>query len=272
MPRRGTGGSRKLSPASGGLCRKTASIFQAVGLRVVEKGRRRGGMRYRCEATTVEGFVQQLAVSYLRHGYWFYVAGCVPAAKDPSEVDCKLIDRYGIDLTKHERAARKRKGLANLQYLRFGRFFLLLSTYGEHRFFAEEAAIRDARRQPIAFAGYSISHRVGKSCVRIEPNEYRELKRRMLQVAGELPVGILEREFRRLPFEPYAPVRKQLLAIYRAVNGRRAETGLSRIAIGCVRMKRRIYRPFAPWEEREGRDGVNRLRPPSFRRDDWARR
>jgi hypothetical protein len=229
-------------------------------------------MRYRCEATTVEGFVQQLAVSYLRHGYWFYVAGCVPAEKEPEAVDRKLVERYGIDLTKHERAARKRKGLANLQYLRFGRFFLLLSTYGGHPFFAEEAkAIRDARRQPITFAGYSVSHRRGRSCVRIELNEYRALKRRMLEHAGRLPAEALEREFRRLPFEPYAPVRRQLMAVFRAVNRRRAEARLPALAVGCVRTKRRIYRPFARWEEREGGDGVVRPRPPSFRRDDWAR-
>jgi hypothetical protein len=26
-------------------------------------------------ATSISGFVQQLAVSYLPHGYWFYVTG-----------------------------------------------------------------------------------------------------------------------------------------------------------------------------------------------------
>jgi hypothetical protein len=28
-------------------------------------------------ATSISGFVQQLAVSYLPHGYWFYVTGLV---------------------------------------------------------------------------------------------------------------------------------------------------------------------------------------------------
>ena len=32
-------------------------------------------MAYRCEALTVSGFVQQLAVSYIANGYYFYVAG-----------------------------------------------------------------------------------------------------------------------------------------------------------------------------------------------------
>ena len=40
-------------------------------------------MQYRSEATSVEGFVQQIACCYLRHGYWFYVTGVVPERKDP---------------------------------------------------------------------------------------------------------------------------------------------------------------------------------------------
>ena len=41
------------------------------------------GGTYRYEATTVEGFVQQLAVCYFRNRYWFYVLGEVPEGKDP---------------------------------------------------------------------------------------------------------------------------------------------------------------------------------------------
>src|SRR5262245_19846691 len=137
---------------------------------------RRVGM-YRCEATSAEGFVQQLAVSYLGSGYWFYVAGEIPAGKDPRRVDEKLVTRYEIDLSKWARARRKRAGLANLQYLRFGRFFVLLATHGAHRFFEEEAAsVRDARRTPIRFRGYSVSHRGGHPHVRIEQGEYKRLK------------------------------------------------------------------------------------------------
>src|SRR5262245_60629084 len=114
---------------------------------------------YQCEATTPEGFVQQLAVSYLGNGYWFYVTGGIPEGKDPRSVDAKLLSRYQIDLSKWARARRKRAGKANLQYIRFGRFFVLLATHGEHPFFAEEASsIRDARRTPIRFRGYSISY------------------------------------------------------------------------------------------------------------------
>ena len=38
-------------------------------------------MSYRYIATTPAGLVQQVAVSYLRHGYWWYVTGRIPAMK-----------------------------------------------------------------------------------------------------------------------------------------------------------------------------------------------
>jgi hypothetical protein len=93
---------------------------------------------YRCNATSVEGFVQVLATNYLPHGYWFYVSGIVPEGKDPERVDEKLIERYGVAISRQGRVRRKHAGLANLHYLRFGRFWLLLATHGRHEFFDRE--------------------------------------------------------------------------------------------------------------------------------------
>src|SRR5262245_15327111 len=80
----------------------------------------RGENRY--AAATLEGFIQQLAVAYVKNGYYFYVTGRVPDGKDPVAIDRKLIDRYGAGISKWARARRKRAGLANIQYLRFERF------------------------------------------------------------------------------------------------------------------------------------------------------
>src|SRR5512147_1512330 len=96
-------------------------------------------MDYRAEAASLEGFIQQLAVGYLARGYWFYVGGPIPDGKDPRAVDAKLIDRYGVAISKFERARRKVRGLANVQYLRYGQRFVLVATPGEHRFFREES-------------------------------------------------------------------------------------------------------------------------------------
>ena len=114
------------------------------------------------ETSSVEGFVQLLACNLLPHGYWFYVTGRVPADKDPAAVDVKLIGKYGIDRSRAARARRKRAGYANLRYLRHDRFFILLATHGQGAFFEQErASIRDIRKVPLQFAGYSISYRRG---------------------------------------------------------------------------------------------------------------
>jgi hypothetical protein len=200
---------------------------------------------YRCVATSIEGFVQQLAVSYLRHGYWFYVTGRIPPTKDPCAVDEKLITQYQIDISKWARARRKRAGFANLHYLRHERFFVLCATHGRHRFFEEESnLIRDARRVPVKFAGYAISHRDGHPHVRVEREQYKLLKAYLLELATRRKKETLEREFFRLPFEPYAPVRQQLLMILRAVNTARRKAGYELLSANCLRFKREIVRPF----------------------------
>ncbi|HJT76569.1 MAG TPA: hypothetical protein VJ739_05145 [Gemmataceae bacterium] len=202
---------------------------------------------YRCEATSVEGFVQQLAVSYLGNGYWFYVMGEIPEGKDPRRVDEKLVTRYQIDLSKWARARRKRAGLANLQYLRHGRLFVLLATHGAHEFFEEEASsIRDARKTPIRFRGYSISYRNGHPHVRIELEEYKRLKAYFLELALHRSAERLGSELARLPFEPYAPVRVQLLAVLRSINRERKRAGFEPVPRSCFRFVRRVCRPFEP--------------------------
>jgi hypothetical protein len=212
---------------------------------------------YRCEATSPEGFVQQLAVSYLGNGYWFYVTGQIPEGKSPESVDRKLIERYGIDLSKWARARRKQAGLANLQYLRYGHFFVLLATHGEHPFFVEEAAsVRDARRVPIRFRGYSISHRGGHPHIRIDQEEYKRVKAYFIELATHRSSDWLGIELGKLPYEPYAPVRRQLLAVLRAVNRERKKAGFSEVPKGCLRFLRRIRRPFECCSQEEGTDDI----------------
>ncbi|MCC6968969.1 MAG: hypothetical protein IT434_01995 [Phycisphaerales bacterium] len=206
---------------------------------------------YRCIAITPEGFIQQLAVSYVTHGYWFYVIGQVPHGKDPSVVDRKLIDRYGIDVSKWTRARRKRSGFANVHYLRHGRFFMLLATHGLHPLFEREAGVlKDCRRAPIRFAGYSISHRGGHAHVRIDKQIYLEFKAWMLERSSFLSVEQLCRAFRAAPFEPYAPVRRQLLTVWRAVNRARRAASLEPLPVQCIRLRRRIMQPFGESDER----------------------
>lgn len=205
---------------------------------------------YRCEATTVGGFVQQLAVAYVQHGYWFYVTGQVPEHKCPLAVDAKLVARYEVAISKWARARRKRTGGANVQYLRFGRFFVLIATRGEHRFFEDEPTFRDIRRDSLSFAGYSIGYKLGAdrkwhASVRIHPSEYLTLKAYFLDLATRRSVEKLTDEFRRIPFDPYAPVRRQFPNILRAVNRERKQAGYELVPVTAPRLRRRIVTPFA---------------------------
>ncbi len=214
-------------------------------------------MQYRAETTSVEGFVQQIACCYLRHGYWFYVTGRVPSGKDPRAVDAKLIRKYGIAVSESTRTRRKHAGRANLQYLRHERFFVILATKGVHPFFEDEAPIiRDIRRRPLCYAGYSISYRRGgltrqgttdpnwHAHVRLDRQQYLNLRADFSEWALRASTAELSRAFSTLPVAAYAPVRRQLLLLLRTVNRIRAAAGKPGISTEVLPLRRRVVRPF----------------------------
>lgn len=207
-------------------------------------------MEYRYEATSVAGFVQQLAVAYVTHGYWFYVKGEIPPDKDAARVDDKLLDKYGIAISKWARYRRKKQGLANVHYLRFDRTFVLIATRGENRFFEEESGnICDIRRRPVQFRGYSIGYRRGVDqkwhpSVRIAADEYRQLRDELIQKARRGQLEYVETRLRNLLYEPYAPIRRQLFCIARQCSRvchvERPESEW----LPSLVLRRRVCRPF----------------------------
>lgn len=214
-------------------------------------------MPYRCVASSPEGLVQQVAVCYLRHGYWWYVTGRIPKGKDRESVDRKLIAKYEIDQSDRQRAYRKQRGLANMQYIRYADWFLLLVTDGQHPFKQQERnRILDCRRHPIKFEGYSISYRRAgvtptgggdpkwHACVRIDPLTYRQLKAFFLQRAYCRSAENLASDFARVPYARFAPIRRQLLTILRLVNRSRSKMGYEQIPASALRLRREIQRPF----------------------------
>jgi hypothetical protein len=202
-------------------------------------------MEYHYLTTSPAGFVQQL-VLYVTKGYYFYVAGEVPEGKDPLAVDRKLLERYDVALSKWQRYRRRKEGEASVQYLRYGRFFVLVATHGRHRFFQDEREVfRSCKEVPIVFRGYSVSHRRGRTHVRIRMQEYRRLKEYFLKHAVRRNVAWWERKLLAFPFECYAPVRRQTFDLYRAVNRARKAAGLPLIDWRrCIRTRRRPVRPF----------------------------
>jgi len=227
-------------------------------------------MTYRYEATSLEGFVQLLAANYLPHGYWFYVTGCVPPGKKAAAIDAKLVSRYGVALSRQQRARRKLAGQANVHYLRYGDRWVLLATHGVHKFFAEEGeAVRDVRKHPLRVGGYSLTVRQGgvlrkrsaEEGVRADPKlrvrvqiareRYQELKAYFVDKATRASAEQISRELYLVPFEPYAPIRRQLLNILRLLNDKRAAAGKTKIPPKVLRYRRRIVKGFV-----EARDGA----------------
>lgn len=225
-------------------------------------------MAYRFEAATPESVVQLIAASYLRHGYYWYVTGTIPEGKEPSQIDRKLIAKYGIDVSEWERTRRKKSGLANAQYLRFERWFILMVTEGHHplktptRKGGEKEQLRDARRAPISFRGYSISYRrsgitpkgadpKGDSVrkwhahVRIDEPTYRKLKVHFVDRACHRSAENLARELNAIPFARYAPIRRQLLTILRLVNEARKNIGFETLPYSVLNLRRAPVKVYA---------------------------
>ena len=188
-------------------------------------------------------------------------------------MDEKIIGQYGIDVSKRTRCRRKRAGLANAQYLRYGRFFVIVATRGAPPLFAaERKRPRDAREHPIHFRGYAIGCRRGRGggkyhpSVRIEREDYRKLKAHFAEIAVHRTAADLCHELRAMPFEPYAPVRNQLRGILRFVNRRRKAAALELLPWDTLRLRRRPVQPFGKPGSDRGLQEMPRLtaaKPPS---------
>lgn len=205
-------------------------------------------MAYRCVARNLNAFIQQLAVSYVAHGYWFYVTGRIPEGKDPHIIDDRLVEKYNLNISRSARARRKQAGIAAVQYLRHEQFFVLIATKGKHLFFEEEP-FKDIRHHRLKYGGYSVSHRGGHASVRIEREEYKLLKSYFLDLATRRRIEVLEDEFRCVPYQAFSPVRRQLLDLLSAVNKKRKAAGYEPLPWSCLRLTRRNIQVFC--DERE---------------------
>jgi len=202
-------------------------------------------MSYHYLTQSIGGFIQQTAVCYLQRGYWFYVLGDIPKGKDPERIDQKLLEKYQIGLSKYQRYRRKKLGQASLQYIRYQNTFLLLSTKGEHLFFTEEQSkIQDARRHPLRVFGYSLTYRDNHALVSLDKETYRNLEAYFLEQALHRKADTLIHELRTLPYEPYTPVYRQLISIWKGMNERRQQAGFSPLPSSAVRRLRKIHSPF----------------------------
>lgn len=222
-------------------------------------------MDYKYEVTSVTGFLQRVATHLLPKGYFFFVQGTLPDGKDPRALDRKLLAKYEVAKSEGARRWRKQQGLGNVQYVRYRNHWILLATHGHHPIREGEGDnLKDVRRCPIRIGDYAVYVKRGNYLKKESSDEtpkpdgkwrvrvviaresYRELCASILAIACHRRGETLAEELFSLPYEPYAPVRKQLLKLLRLINAKRQAAGFSKISASSLRFQREIVRAFEP--------------------------
>ncbi len=214
---------------------------------------------YQFEARNVAAFVSQI-VRYVASGHYFYVRVLIPDKKELASVDAKLVERYNVSKKRWQRKRRHLKETAGIHYLRCNRCAVLMLTKGKHEAFYRDHGenIRDIRREALKVFGYSIRFgfseqtKAWKVSVRLDRETYRKVREHLLACCvwdAYREASRLEREFSRLPYQPYEPVFKQLVSVLQAVNRQRRRRGFAPVAVGCLRNKLRLGRVFVECEE-----------------------
>jgi hypothetical protein len=108
--------------------------------------------------------------------------------------------------------------------------------------------------------GYSIRYTFSETAkrqkvfVRLDDETRRKVQYHMLTICvwnTYRNKEALEREFRRLPYQPYEPVFAQLASIAKQVNRLRRRRGFDAIGLSCITYKRRLGTVFVEREETE---------------------
>ncbi len=204
---------------------------------------------------SIDGYLSQVT-RLAGRGYYFYFAGCLKDGKEPERLDAKLIAKWKLDQPYWKREKRRRGAAPSIWYLRYEQHYLLLATHGRqdsgepHEFFSEyESCLRDIRRYALYTFGYSIRYPRSKETgthrafVRLDKATYLDLKERMCEKAVRERYrerDAFEELFRRLPYQPYREVGRQLRTIVKEANKRRSRyRGFEQARLSCVRQRLR---------------------------------
>lgn len=228
---------------------------------------------YKCEK--LEGFLQQLAVAYVSNGkYFYYYSDVVKAGRKPEATDRFWVEEFGVGISRWAKARRRQKGLANYQYIRWGRFYVLLVSRGDRSELPERVRkrLRDCRRSPIRFSCYRVSYkpdrssqktlkrkgRVGKPeghvSVALTEREYEKLSARAMEIAlGE--IHQVEQFFKNLEYTPFKPIQQQTRQVWRKVNRERKSAGLEPLSEQCLKWFKVQCFPFGNPEKNEESKG-----------------
>lgn len=178
------------------------------------------------EAKTLGLFLSKVML-YMRYGYVRYAVREIPATKDIVEVDRKILTAYGVTFHRTSRATRRKKGLANVVYIRFHHTFILLATYGTHEAF-DRIVSRNFNTTPLHFRGYSLGIKQSKPHLIIAPTRYKAIRKELQNIALHNQSKVTAYFQRISPFR-FAGINQQKWKLFVEVNKRRKVAGLARI-------------------------------------------
>lgn len=181
------------------------------------------------EARTLGDFLRRIAIDYVRHGWFRYAVRTIPPEKDTLAIDAKMKATYGVTSCRTTRMRCRKKGIASVQYLRFGHTFVLLATEG-YQDSLDRITTRDIRESPLHFGGYSVGLARGTVVVEVERKVWQvtEAQLHNLSLIGKEP---LEKALSSLPFYRFPGVVRQKLKLFQAINLKRKAAGLPLLTI-----------------------------------------
>ncbi len=207
---------------------------------------------YPCVASSPLAFINQLAYAYIDYGYRFYVTGVVPKRLTPSELDARLIEKFGLDITRDQRSRQRACGDGSIHYLRYERFWVLISTPAKNGnpFFIQNTEPKTGQRlwqdvwkRAITFHGYAIRAPAGELLIQMDRHEFKRLKNELLELAkfvsAERLTTFIRQQFR---YEQYPSVQEQLYRLVETLNQRLKRSGLGRIEFSQLKRGRKVAR------------------------------
>lgn len=178
----------------------------------------------RIEAKHTGDFLRKIAFNALPFSYFRYVYFEVPERKDPTKVDQKIIEKYGVTSCRMRRARARQRGQASFQYIRLGHSCILLATDGAHPDFDNEQPY-DFRDGPLRFSGYTVGLRNGEVSVEVETLVWRRTEKLFKRIALHKHEQ-LQARIAALPFYRFMGVEKQKSRLIKSLNQRRRKARL----------------------------------------------
>ena len=157
----------------------------------------------------------QQIVYLVSKGYIYYSVGEIPLTKASKarSIDKKIIDKYNMDLSKHQRSRRKKKKLANFYYLRWKNQFIILHTEGEidesvkidDVFFNIKKKSKRGNKIKINIGKELILNVVlvnGKATVMLDKSTFKDVKTELDELVKNKQIGKLYKRFNMLNYIP----------------------------------------------------------------------